>query len=220
MDFLEWKLSDRGEVGTERRDDLEIPGSALREAVANALVHREYEDPSHRKQPSRIEVYPKSVKITSYGPLVEGVSLEDLNLNPENISPHRRNENIADIFRIAQKVELNASGISRMWEDTLDALLPFPEVTADAYTVSVTFFRRPTDCNSTLCISCSQDVFEYWRFLAEISLENKMLSVETKPSLSHDGRMTDHFLAACRRACPADVNLWYTMRISEVLQPG
>ena len=27
-------------------------------------------------------------------------------------------------------------------------------------------------------------------------------------------------LAACRRACPADVNLWYTMRISEVLQPG
>lgn len=36
-------LRRRGQIGTDTRDDLEIPEIVLREALANALVHRDYE---------------------------------------------------------------------------------------------------------------------------------------------------------------------------------
>ena len=139
MRFLAENLKPLGRVGTDRRDDLEIPRVALREALVNALVHREYEKEHHRKQPCRIEVYPDRVVITSYGPLVQGVRVEALNRNPEEIVPHRRNENIARVFRIGQKAELNAGGISRMWHESLNVLLPCPRVTADEESVAVTF---------------------------------------------------------------------------------
>ncbi|MGD1908223.1 MAG: caspase domain-containing protein [Leptolyngbyaceae cyanobacterium] len=40
-----------GDIGTSRRDDLEVPEIALREALANALVHRNYENPNLKDQP-------------------------------------------------------------------------------------------------------------------------------------------------------------------------
>jgi|GEM_PF-432636 len=131
-----------GTVGTTERDELEIPRVALREALANALVHRNYEDPEHRDQPTRIEVFEDRVEITSYGRLPNTVSIDQLNNDPETLAPVRRNPAIALIFNHMTHVELNASGISRMRLETQKALLPAPKIYAERDFVRVIFMRR------------------------------------------------------------------------------
>jgi predicted HTH transcriptional regulator/tetratricopeptide (TPR) repeat protein len=147
MEFFSTKagLQRTGYIGTERRDDLEIPEIALKEALANALVHRDYESPNLREQPTRIDVYSDRVEITSYGSLLGGITAKDLNENPEELTPFRRNHIIADIFRIMQRVELNASGVSRMHEATKLANLPPPEIKTPTNQILKVVFFRPTD---------------------------------------------------------------------------
>jgi predicted NACHT family NTPase/predicted HTH transcriptional regulator len=147
MKFLssEAGLRRTGRIGTNERDNLEIPEIALREALVNALVHRDYEHSSSKDQPTRIEVYPDRIEITSFGSLPEGVVEAELNQNPENVVPIRRNSIIADVFRIMQRAELNASGIARMHYLTQMATLPRPKIIQgkNSLTVKVIFLRPP-----------------------------------------------------------------------------
>jgi len=138
-------LGRQGQVGSTDRDDLEIPEIALREALANALVHRDYDE--HRDQPTRIEVYDDRVEITSYGTLPVSVSIEQLNQYPERLVSVRRNPVIAQIFYHMMNVELNASGIARMRYLMQKALLPPPKILEQSGSVIVRF-DRPIRINS------------------------------------------------------------------------
>jgi ATP-dependent DNA helicase RecG len=80
------------ELGTElvvlgiRRYDLpRVPSVVVREAIANALAHRSYED---NRTPVRIEIRPSSVTILSPGGLPEPVTVENIRETtaPRNIS--------------------------------------------------------------------------------------------------------------------------------------
>jgi hypothetical protein len=66
-------LRRRGRVGSPDRDELEIPEIVLREVLANALVHRDYETPALKDQPTRVEVYSDRVEVTSFGGLPQTV---------------------------------------------------------------------------------------------------------------------------------------------------
>ena len=134
---LESGLKRTGQIGTESRDDLEIPELALKEALVNALVHRDYEQ--QPDQPTRIDVYPDRVEIISYGE-----ALVDLNQNPEEIVSTKRNHAVAEIFRIMQLMEENASGISRMHQEMRRAKLPPPILKEIEKPSAVkVIFRRP-----------------------------------------------------------------------------
>lgn len=63
--------------GTGRRDVPEIPTTVLREAIANAVVHREY-DALFRNDPVNIDVYSDRVEISSPGNLWGGKTLQNL----------------------------------------------------------------------------------------------------------------------------------------------
>lgn len=147
---MQWLASDarlgrQGRVGSANRDDLEIPEIALREALANALVHRDYEEPMYRDQPTRIEVHDDRIEVTSYGALPGSVTVHQLNQAPEDLKPMRRNPVIAKVFLHMMHVELNATGIARMRYAMQQALLPPPrilEVAQDG--VVVVRFQRPT----------------------------------------------------------------------------
>ena len=144
VEFLRRNLNRVGIAGSSDRDDLEVPFRALREALANALVHRDYDQPSSREQPTRIEIYTDRVEITSYGSLVGGVSVEALNEDPEHVVPRRRNPIITTTFRLMTLIELNASGIARMQELLRQAQLRPAEITqqdGDPPSVTVTFYR-------------------------------------------------------------------------------
>jgi hypothetical protein len=138
-------LSRRGHVGKADRDELEIPEIVLHEALANALVHRDYETEQLRHQPTRIEVYPDRVEITSFGALPAAVPIESLNDESENPVPWRKNPVIARIFQHLSLVELNASGVSRMRLEMERASLAFPRFVAKLHdsVVRVVLLRPP-----------------------------------------------------------------------------
>lgn len=63
--------------GTGRRDVPEIPTTVLREAIANAVAHREY-DALFRNDPVNIDIYSNRVEISSPGGLWGGKTLQNL----------------------------------------------------------------------------------------------------------------------------------------------
>lgn len=64
-------------VGLGREDRWEYPTEALREIVANALMHRDYHPLAHGTQ-VRIELYPDRLVVTSPGGLHGPIATEDL----------------------------------------------------------------------------------------------------------------------------------------------
>ncbi|MFL5381859.1 MAG: DUF4062 domain-containing protein [Longimicrobiaceae bacterium] len=119
-------LRRRGQVGAADRDELEIPEIVLREVLANALVHRDYETPGLKDQPTRVEVYSDRVEVTSFGILPQSVRIESLNTDPEGVVPYRRNPVVACVFQHMSHVELNASGVPRMRSEMARVGLPPP----------------------------------------------------------------------------------------------
>jgi ATP-dependent DNA helicase RecG len=131
--FLKRHLNVRSEiVGVNRRDIYEIPFEALREAIANAIIHRDY---NVRGTSITIEVYDDRVEITNPGGLPKGLAIKDFG----KISI-RRNEHIADLFFRMDKVELAGTGIRRMKDAMAQEDLPSPKI-KQANFFTITFKR-------------------------------------------------------------------------------
>lgn len=64
-------------VGSRRTDQLEIPIEVIREAIANAIVHRQY-GPVFLGQPITVDVYPDRVEITNPGGLWGGKTISNI----------------------------------------------------------------------------------------------------------------------------------------------
>ena len=80
-------------VGTGRRDETEIPLDVLREAIANAVAHREY-SADFRGQSVTVDIYPDRVEITSPGGLWGGKTKENL----ADGNSKRRNETLMKLM--------------------------------------------------------------------------------------------------------------------------
>lgn len=93
--------------GAFRESFEEVPEEAYREAVANAIIHRDY----RRRGNNRVEIFEDRVEITSIGGLPVGISKEEyLNGNFSNA----RNRIIADIFLRCKIIEKMGTGIRRI----------------------------------------------------------------------------------------------------------
>lgn len=92
----------------ERAEEPEIPLVALEEALANALVHREY---AHQTSPVYVDIFTDRIEICSPGVPPEPMTLE---LLEEEHKSHPRNPQIARIFYLYGYVEKVGSGIRRM----------------------------------------------------------------------------------------------------------
>ena len=126
MIFLKRHLSVRTEIkGLDRKDFYEIPLEALREAVANAIIHRDY---SVRGTSIMVEVYDDRVIIKNPGGFPAGMSQDKLG----DLSV-RRNELIADIFARMHRVERIGSGFKRIRESMASAGLPFPKISSNGF---------------------------------------------------------------------------------------
>jgi len=107
--------------GVKRIDEYEIPIEALREAVANAIVHRDY---TVRGTDLMIRVFPDRVEIANPARLAPGLKASDL----ERVSI-RHNEIIADMFSRLDIIERAGTGIRKMRRLMVRAGLPEPEIT-------------------------------------------------------------------------------------------
>lgn len=109
IDFLKKHLNIRSEIrGVDREDIYEIPLEVLREALVNALMHRDY---SITGTQVSVEIFDDRVEIVNPGGLCTGLSIQDLG----RVSI-RRNELIADLFFRLHKVERIGLGIRKMRE--------------------------------------------------------------------------------------------------------
>jgi ATP-dependent DNA helicase RecG len=104
--------------GVAARDELEVPEVALREALVNALIHRDYLIRGGRVM---VEVYDDRVEISSPGSLPQGLSEADFGTRSLT-----RNPNIADLLLRTPYMERLGTGIQRIKMAVEKAGLPAP----------------------------------------------------------------------------------------------
>ena len=92
--------------GVNRYDSYEIPLEAIREALTNAIIHRDY---SISGTQITVAVYPDRVEISNPGSLPEGMS--KINFGKLSV---RRNEILADLFSRMNKGEKLGRGIIKI----------------------------------------------------------------------------------------------------------
>ncbi|MDO9541530.1 MAG: ATP-binding protein [Kiritimatiellia bacterium] len=135
MAFLKKHLNVRSEIRELNRHDIyEIPLDALREALVNAIVHRDY---SMRGTNISVNVFDNRVEIVNPGGLPAGIS--KANFGKESV---RRNLIIADLFHRMDKMERVGSGIGRMRELMKGAGLKEPVFESDTFFRAI-FYRNP-----------------------------------------------------------------------------
>lgn len=127
--------------GFHRIDDPEYPLDALREAVVNALVHRDY---SLQGEAVRILYYKDRVEIRSPGLLLPGIRLDELRHGNARSKP--RNPIIATVLRDfpGGYMERVGSGISFMIQQMHDLGRPTPQFKEQGEFV-VTFLNGSTN---------------------------------------------------------------------------
>lgn len=122
----------------QRADKDEYPIVAVREAILNALVHRDYSVLTENT-PISIEMYRDRMEIVSKGGLYGGGSVKNLGKG----RPETRNPVIANILELMKVTENRYSGIPTILKEFEDANLPRPEFN-DHRTVFRVVFRNGT----------------------------------------------------------------------------
>ncbi|MCW3099372.1 MAG: putative transcriptional regulator [Chthonomonadaceae bacterium] len=139
----------------------EYPRLALREAVANALLHRDYTDTGR----VMIRVYDDRILITSPGTLPEGITVADLSHDPH---PSKlRNPLLAQAFYFTEIVERWGSGTTRMAELCTAQNLPAPEFAQVGSEVHVTFRKDPFTDDRLRALGLSERQIQAVRFVRE-----------------------------------------------------
>ncbi|WP_310393520.1 ATP-binding protein [Hymenobacter sp.] len=136
LDWLNDRLPSNEEIKSVRREVVPMyPTRAVRELVANALIHQDF---SITGSTLMIEVFDNRIEITNPGtPLIN--VLEFLNHIPVS-----RNEAIAATMHLFDFCERRGSGIDRTVEECEKHHLPAPNfIRGDNYTQAILYAPRP-----------------------------------------------------------------------------
>jgi ATP-dependent DNA helicase RecG len=122
--------------GLQRENILELPEDALREAVVNAVCHRDYFEKGARVM---VEIFDDRVDIVSPGGVCKGITQE--NFGTVSIT---RNSIIASMFFRINYIEQMGTGIKRMRNAAHEANVAEPEFEFTGF-FKVTFKRNEID---------------------------------------------------------------------------
>ena len=120
-----------------RTDRDEYPLKAVREAVLNALVHRDYSIHSENV-PVRLELYRDRLEIISSGGLYGKLTIDSLG----KVRPDTRNSALANILELMRVTENRYSGIPTIYHELKIAQLPPPVFAVRRGEFVVTFTSR------------------------------------------------------------------------------
>jgi ATP-dependent DNA helicase RecG len=146
--------------GLRRENILELPEDALREAIVNAVCHRNYFEHGSRIM---VEIFDDRVDIVSPGGVCKGITPE--NFGTISIT---RNPLVQSMFYRMDYIEQMGTSIMRMREATKEADVAEPKFELENF-FRVTFKRTPldtssgrqavaSDCQTTFSISGNEGV--------------------------------------------------------------
>jgi ATP-dependent DNA helicase RecG len=121
----------------ERTERWEYPPDAVREAITNAVCHRDYADSGN----AVVRVFDSRLEVSNPGGLPAGMTVEDLK-QPHESKP--RNKLVADAFFLIKYIEQFGTGIQRIINDCHDAGVPEPEFESRAGAFRIVFRRTAT----------------------------------------------------------------------------
>ncbi len=142
MNFLKQYIPVKYEMTGEprRREVPEVPYDALREAVINAVAHRDYFEKGANVM---VEMFDDRIELTNFGGLVKGLKPEDFGKKSV-----LRNPNIANLLHRAGYIEKMGTGITKMRRLIAEAGLPPIEFEFGTFFTAI--FRRPTRIEPTV----------------------------------------------------------------------
>ena len=137
-----WKESDY-------REELpDYPERAVTEAIANAIIHRDY---MQMGSEIHIDMYDDRLEIYSPGGMLDGKLIQQL--NPLTVPSKRRNPLLADFFSRLGLMERRGSGMKKIMDAYKQyqhlAKCHIPEFTSDASEFHVTLWNLNYDVNNT-----------------------------------------------------------------------
>ena len=117
-------------AGLDRVDMRDYPPEAVREALLNAIVHRDY---SFRGS-TLISIFEDRIEFVTIGGLVKGITLDDVKLGVSVL----RNQNLANVFYRLRLIEAYGTGILKINEayDDYDRK-PLIETTDNAFKITL-----------------------------------------------------------------------------------
>ncbi|MBK7001600.1 MAG: putative DNA binding domain-containing protein [Rhodoferax sp.] len=133
--FIKNHINLRGEIkGLQRTDTYELPQTALREALTNAIIHRDY---TNQGRDIKVGVYDDIVNIVSPGGFPNTLTAEGLTEGRSEI----RNRAIARVFKELGYIEQWGSGLQRIKNTCLAQGLKAPRIREQGDFVDVEFYR-------------------------------------------------------------------------------
>lgn len=116
--------------GLDRVDKRDYPSEALREALLNAITHRDY---SFRGS-TLISIFDDRIEFVTIGGLVRGLTFNDIMLGVSAL----RNQKLANVFYRLKLIEAYGTGILKINESYADCLVkPRFEVTDNAFKITL-----------------------------------------------------------------------------------
>ena len=94
-------------AGLTRKDERDYPLEAIREALLNAVVHREYSFSGS----TLVNIYEDRIEFISLGGIISGLSLESVMLGVSQ----SRNEKLANVFYRLHLIEAYGTGIKKIF---------------------------------------------------------------------------------------------------------
>ena len=153
----------------QREEKLEIPEVAIREALLNIIVHRNY----HLKSPSKVAIYEDRVEFFSPGgfpgPFVEKNVLSGIT--------YLRNPAICKVLREAKYIEKLGSGLIKIFESFEEYGLEIPQLIDGGDYVKCVLPRK---LKELVELDDSMKILDLFKIYKEISIKD----VESKLSIS------------------------------------
>lgn len=116
--------------GLDRLDIRDYPPEAIREALLNAIVHRDYSF----SDATLISIFEDRIEFVTIGGLVKGITLDDVKLGVSVL----RNQYLANVFYRLRLIEAYGTGILKINECYDDySVKPMIEATGNAFKITL-----------------------------------------------------------------------------------
>ena len=168
---MSWKV-----VGMERQELEEYPITARREAIVNALIHRDYQILGAE---IHIDMFDDRLEITSPGGMFDGSLIQNLEI--KNIPSMRRNIVIADVFGRLHYMDRRGSGLSRILESYNDSIQK-PKFISDSLSFTVIFpnkgYYKTNETDENKNIVSDRDLFfiQLYKSIQNTNIRNSTIN--------------------------------------------